>query len=80
MNYKGVAILKPGQYKKSHKIGKHQGKYEALCQQNPVTVYRDKSRKDQILYPINEEKVKKYLTSKKEEPKIQLEDDCGCGG
>jgi hypothetical protein len=54
MNYKGVAILKPGQYKKSHKIGKHQGKYEALCQQNPVTVYRDKNRDD--VYNLNTEK------------------------
>jgi len=54
MNYKGVAILKPGQYKKSHKIGKHQGKYEALCQQNLVTVYRDKNRDD--VYNLNTEK------------------------
>ena len=26
----GCAILKPGQYPKSHKIRKHQGRYEAL--------------------------------------------------
>lgn len=37
----GVAILKPGQYRSSHKIGLHQGKYEALRQQKPVKVYRD---------------------------------------
>lgn len=37
----GVAILKPNQYRGSHKIGLHQGKYEALRQQKPVQVYRD---------------------------------------
>jgi len=42
----GCAILKPGQYRKSHKIRKHQGRYEALGQQNPVTVYRDNNRDD----------------------------------
>ena len=41
LNEKGVAILKPGQYRGSHKIGLHQGKYEALRQQKPVKVYRD---------------------------------------
>ena len=50
---KGVAILKPGQYPKSHKIRKHQGRYEALGQQNPVTVYRDNNRDD--VYNLNTE-------------------------
>ena len=50
---KGVAILKPGQYPKSHKIRKHQGRYEALGQQNPVTVYRDNNRDD--VYNLNQE-------------------------
>ena len=50
---KGVAILKPGQYPKSHKIRKHAGKYEALGQQNNVTVYRDNNRDD--LYNLNSE-------------------------
>ena len=54
MNDKGVAILKPGQYPKSYRISKHQGKYEALCQQNPVTVYRDNNRDD--IYNLNTEK------------------------
>jgi hypothetical protein len=49
----GCAILKPGQYSKSHKIRKHQGRYEALGQQNPVTVYRDKNRDD--IYNMNSE-------------------------
>lgn len=30
LNKKGVAILKPGQYRGSHKIRKHQNRYEAL--------------------------------------------------
>ncbi len=41
LNSDGVAILKPGQYRGSHKIRLHQGKYEALGQKKPVTVYRD---------------------------------------
>ena len=49
----GCAILKPGQYPKSHKIRKHQGRYEALGQQNNVTVYRDNNRDD--IYNLNSE-------------------------
>ena len=41
LSEKGVAILKENQYRGSHKIGLHQGKYEALRQQKPVQVYRD---------------------------------------
>lgn len=37
----GCARLVPGQYRGSHMIGLHQGKYEALRQKNPVKVYRD---------------------------------------
>ena len=44
LNKKGVAILKPGQYRGSHKLGLHQGKYLALKQQKPVKVYRDNNR------------------------------------
>jgi hypothetical protein len=44
MNKDGVAILVPGQYRSSHKIRKHQGKYEALCQQKDVKVYRDNNK------------------------------------
>ena len=43
LNEDGVAILVPGQYRGSHTIGLHQGKYEALKQQKPVKVYRDKN-------------------------------------
>ena len=44
LNKKGVAILKPGQYRGSHKLRLHQGKYLALGQQKPVKVYRDKNK------------------------------------
>ena len=37
----GCARLVVGQYRGSHTIGLHQGKYEALKQQKPVKVYRD---------------------------------------
>ena len=43
-NASGVARLVPGQYRGSHTIGLHQGKYEALKQQKPVKVYRDKDK------------------------------------
>ena len=44
MNDKGVAILKPGQYRGSHKLRLHAGKYLALGQKKDVTVYRDNDR------------------------------------
>lgn len=40
-NPSGVARLVEGQYRSSHTIGFHQGKYEALRQHKPVKVYRD---------------------------------------
>jgi len=51
-NVKGVARLVPGQYRGSHIIGLHQGKYEALKQLNPVKVYRD-FNKDLIYDEVN---------------------------
>jgi hypothetical protein len=44
LNQSGAAILKSGYYKNSHHIGLHRGSYEALVQQNPVTVIRDNDR------------------------------------
>ena len=41
LNPLGVARLVPGQYRGTHQIGLHQGKYEALVQRGPVKVYRD---------------------------------------
>lgn len=46
MNPQGSALLKEGQYKDAYKIGLHQGKYEALVQTKPVTVFRDYNRDD----------------------------------
>jgi hypothetical protein len=40
-NASGVARLVEGQYRGSHAIGLHQGKYEALKQAKAVKVYRD---------------------------------------
>ena len=46
MNPDGVAIVVPGQYRGSHKIGLHQGKYEALRQCQPLKVWRDDNKND----------------------------------
>jgi len=43
-NAAGVARLVEGQYRGSHAIGLHQGKYEALKQAKAVKVYRDANR------------------------------------
>ena len=43
-NKAGVARLVEGQYRGSHSIGLHQGKYEALKQAKNVKVYRDPNR------------------------------------
>ena len=43
-NAQGVARLVPGQYRGSHAIGLHQGKYEALKQKANVKVYRDANK------------------------------------
>lgn len=47
MNVRGTAILKPGQYLRSHALGKHSG-YPALQQVGPLTVFRD-ADKDETL-------------------------------
>ena len=43
-NANGVARLVEGQYRGSHQIGLHQGRYEALKQKSNVKVYRDANR------------------------------------
>ena len=43
-NANGVARLVEGQYRGSHNIGLHQGKYEALRQAKNVKVYRDANK------------------------------------
>ena len=59
LNENGVAILKPGQYRGSHKIRKHQGKYEALCQQKKLPVYRDNNLDG--VYDLNESTLEREL-------------------
>jgi len=59
LNKDGVAILVPGQYRGSHTIGLHQGKYEALKQQKPLKVYRDND-KDGV-YDFSEESIKEGI-------------------
>lgn len=44
----GTAILKPDQYRGAFRIGKHKGKYPALVQNSPLTVFRDYNR-DHVL-------------------------------
>ena len=44
LSSKGTAILVPGQYINVFTIGKHKGSYEALVQNRPVKVYRDRNR------------------------------------
>ncbi len=48
INVDGTAILVPGCYRGTYKIGMHRGQYKALVQAKPVKVYRDKN-KDTIL-------------------------------
>lgn len=44
----GTAILVPNQYRSSWKIGLHKGKYNALVQAKPVSVYRDKNKDSKL--------------------------------
>ena len=55
----GVAVLKPGQYRSSHKLRIHQGKYMALGQQKPVKVYRDNNLDNK--YDLNEESLEEGI-------------------
>jgi len=55
----GTAILVPGQYRGSHMIGLHQGKYEALRQRKPVKVYRDNDK--DLEYDTDEDTIKEGI-------------------
>lgn len=41
MSVTGTLILPPGHYPAMWRVGKHQGQYQALAQNRPVTVWRD---------------------------------------
>jgi hypothetical protein len=55
LDKKGVAIMVPGQYKNTWRIGLHQGKYEALTQIKSIKVYRDKDKDKE--YDLNPETI-----------------------
>ena len=69
-----MAVLKEGQYRGSHKIRLHQGRYEALGQNGPVTVYRDANKDGKFdlsddntqtgLFGINIHRATKYAGKK----------------
>ena len=48
INDLGTAIVKPGQYRGLWKLGEHQGKYKALVQKGPVTLYRDNNKDKKV--------------------------------
>lgn len=48
INVMGTAIVKPGFYPKMWKLGMHRGKYKALVQRGPVTVFRDGDRNKEL--------------------------------
>ena len=50
INPKGTAVLIPGQYRSTWRLGRHQDKYEALVQWKKVMVWRDSNRDDIIDY------------------------------
>ena len=56
---KGCAILVPGQYRGSHKLRLHQGKYLALGQKKPMKIYRDANLDGK--YDLIEESVREEL-------------------
>lgn len=44
MDVNGCAMMVPGQYRGLWRIGMHKGRYKALVQNRPVTVYRDNNK------------------------------------
>jgi hypothetical protein len=51
INVEGTAILVPGQYRGSHKVGTHKG-YVALQQKKPLRVYRDSDGDDDLDFDV----------------------------
>lgn len=48
MNVSGTAIVVPGQYINSHKIGLHRSSYTALVQQGPLKIIRDTNKDNKL--------------------------------
>lgn len=48
LNIDGTAIVAPMQHRSLWTFGYHQGKYQALVQNKPVTVFRDNNKDDEL--------------------------------
>jgi hypothetical protein len=48
VNVDGTAVLMPGHYPACWRLGMHRGKYEALVQCGPMTVFRDNNKNRRI--------------------------------
>ena len=48
LNERGTAVVAPGQHRRCWTFGKHRGRYEALVQRGPMSVYRDNNHDDVI--------------------------------
>lgn len=73
MNPKGAAVLKCGQYVDSWVMGLHKGKYRALTQAKPITVWRDadkdsvaeeQGKEDTGIFGINIHRANEAVASK----------------
>lgn len=47
LNVRGTAIMKPGQYRRAYKVGRHKG-YRAMQQVGPIIVYRDDNKDTEL--------------------------------
>jgi hypothetical protein len=50
INNKGVAVVVPNQYRGVWTFGLHQGKYPALVQAKPISVYRDNDKNNDLVF------------------------------
>jgi hypothetical protein len=55
MNSGGTAIVLPGQYINSHKIGLHRGEYTALVQQGTMKIVRDTNKDNRLDFRAGKE-------------------------
>lgn len=55
----GAALLVPAQYENTYSIGKHRGRYDALVQTGPVSVYRDNDRNN--VYDMKERTIQRGM-------------------
>ncbi len=54
LNLRGTAVMKPGQYRRACRVGKHRG-YTAMQQVGSITVYRDNNRDAELDTTGNDE-------------------------